>query len=307
MNKSESQFINYLKNERRYSNYTIISYKKDIDDFQDYIFNSGINLNEVNKDIIRSYLETLYDRNYDKRSIKRKLSAIRTYYNFLELIGETDNNPFLIISSPKPEIKYPKVLFSDEVKLLLKENAKRTDQFAERDQALLEMFCTSGMRLSEIKNLTIQQIDFNSRLCRIVGKGKKERIVPFSKKALESLRKYLLNSRKEIMEKYKTKTNYVFLNAKGQPLTERGIEDIIKRIQIKTGVNLDIHPHTLRHSFATNLLENGTDLRLIQEILGHESINTTQIYTHVAKGQMIEEYKKYHPLSKEKKSKFSKK
>ena len=300
MNRHEAQFLNYLKNERKYSNYTVINYKKDVEDFLDYIFSNKIEENEVTTFIIRKYLATLYDKNYDKRTIKRKISAIRTYFKFLEFIGEVDNNPFLLISSPKPETKYPKVLYADEVDELIEKNRLRDDYLKERDQAMLELFYSSGMRVSEVASLTLQQIDFSNRVCRIFGKGKKERLVPFSKIAKEDLKIYLNGTRKELIEKYKSKTNVVFLNKNGNPLTTRGIEEIIKNIQKKTGVYLDAHPHTLRHSFATKMLENGADLRLIQELLGHESINTTQIYTHIAKTSLVEEYNEYHPLSKKK-------
>lgn len=300
MNKLEADFLNYLKNERRYSNYTVVSYRHDIDEYQAFIFDKNLELDKVEKNNVRDFLATLYDQGLDKRTIKRHISAIRSYYKFLIMTKNVACNPFQLTHSPKPEIKFPKVLYYDEVQNLFNENLKRQDPLMIRDQALLEIMYTSGMRVSEAVALSLQQIDFKNRVCRVFGKGKKERLVPFSKECLEHLKEYIATLRRELVDKYLSKTNVVFLNAHGQPLTTRGVEDIIKRVEKKTGIYLDIHPHTLRHSFATNLLENGADLRLIQELLGHESINTTQIYTHVSPKAMVDEYNKYFPLAKKK-------
>lgn len=301
MNKLEAEFLTYLEHERKYSKYTLISYKHDIDSFCDFIFKDNIELEDVRKEEIRNYLSFLFDLKKDKRTVKRNISSLRTFYKFLVTKKYVTINPFLTIKSPKPEIKYPKVLYYEEVKNLLDINSKRTDDLAIRDQAILEMLYTSGMRVSEIASLTLQQIDLANRYARIFGKGKKERIVPFSETCKKCLIEYLNKSRKILIAKYNAKTNIVFLNHYGKPLTTRGFEDIFKRIDQKTGVFLSLHPHTLRHTFATHLLENGADLRVIQELLGHSSINTTQIYTHVTTKTMMEEYRTFHPRAKEKK------
>lgn len=299
MIKQESEFLNYLTNIKRYSLNTVKAYKKDIEDFQDFIFNNNIELNEVDKYVIRDYLTFLYKKS-SKRSIKRKFSGLRHYYKYLVKQGYVKTNPFLGVSTPKYKNTYPVALYLKEVELLFSENNKRTDIFKERDQAILELMYSSGMRVSEVVNLNLQDIDYRTRIIRVFGKGKKERIVPYSNTCKECLVNYVSNTRKTLQAKSSEVTNALFLNKNGKRLTTRGVEYIFKEISKKTGTNIDFHPHTLRHTFATHLLEGGADLRTIQELLGHESINTTQVYTHVTTQNMKEQYQKYHPRGKRK-------
>ncbi|MBP5217162.1 MAG: tyrosine-type recombinase/integrase, partial [Bacilli bacterium] len=238
-----------------------------------------------------------------KRSCQRRMSALRSFYDFLYARHYVANNPFRSVSSPKADISYPKTLYIEEVRSLLDENAKRTDPLKDRDQAILELMYASGMRASEIVALALRDVDHHSRTIRVFGKGKKERLVPFSKDASSAMKAYAAKSRPELAARNKdqVKSDKFFLNANGKGLTVRGLEYILKQIDEKTGEYLGLHPHELRHTFATHLLENGADLRLIQELLGHESINTTQVYTHVSQKALKEQYNAYFPERKKKK------
>ena len=299
MNRPLAEFLRYLEHERKYSTYTVLSYKKDVDDFQMFIFKDEIELEDVDKYVIREYIMHL-SKTVTKRSIKRKLSALRHYYKFLVNNNYVKVNPFLVVNSPKVKNNFPTALYLKEIELLFEENNKRTDPLKVRDQAILELLYSSGMRVSEICNVNIQDIDMNSRIIRVFGKGKKERLVPYSQICKKCIIDYSRNLRPELLSKNKERTNALFLNFRGERLTPRGFQYILKQITSKTGVDLDLHPHTLRHTFATHLLEGGADLRTIQELLGHESISTTQVYTHITTESMVAQYKKYHPRSKKK-------
>ena len=299
MNRPLAEFLKYLEHERKYSTYTVTSYKKDVDDFQEFIFKDEIELEDVDKYVIREYMMTL-SKSVSKRSIKRKLSALRHYYKYLVNNNYVKVNPFLVVHSPKTKNNFPTALYLKEIELLFSENLKRTDPLKVRDQAILELLYSSGMRVSEICNVNIQDIDLNSRVIRVFGKGKKERLVPYSEICKKCIIEYSRTLRPELLSKNNTKNNALFLNFRGARLTPRGFQYILKQITVKTGIEMDLHPHTLRHTFATHLLEGGADLRTIQELLGHESISTTQVYTHITTESMVAQYKMFHPRSKKK-------
>lgn len=290
-------FTKYLQNERRYSEKTVLNYKRDVQDFFKFLFLRNTRIESVNKYDARKYLAQLNDK-YDPRSVSRKIASLRHFYKYLIYINELIINPFLTVKPPKQPIKYPKVLYLEEVKALFKANSERKDRLKDRDQAILEFLYSSGMRVSEIIKIDITDLDFNKRVVRVVGKGRKERLITYSNQAKESLTIYLSGLRKQLSKNAEVKSTALFLNYKGERLTSRGVEYIFTMIQAKTGQELELHPHTLRHSFATHLLDNGADLRTIQELLGHESINTTQIYTHVTTETMLEQYSKFHPRGK---------
>ena len=299
MNRPLAEFLKYLEHERKYSTYTVTSYKKDVDDFQEFIFKDEIELEDVDKYVIREYMMTL-SKSVSKRSIKRKLSALRHYYKYLVNNNYVKVNPFLVVHSPKTKNNFPTALYLKEIELLFSENLKRTDPLKVRDQAILELLYSSGMRVSEICNVNIQDIDLNSRVIRVFGKGKKERLVPYSEICKKCIIEYSRTLRPELLSKNNTKNNALFLNFRGARLTPRGFQYILKQITVKTGIEMDLHPHTLRHTFATHLLEGGADLRTIQELLGHESISTTQVYTHITTESMVAQYKMFHPRGKKK-------
>lgn len=300
MNKQTADFLSYLTNERNYSIQTVISYSKDIEKFFKFLEKEDIAMEEVDQVVIRNFLTDELNNGLSKRSLKRELCALRHFYKFMVKRRYVKDNPFIFISSPKFEKKYPHFLYKDQVRQILDENKKRTDFLAPRDQAILSTLYYTGMRASELVALTLQSINISQRYVRIMGKGKKERIVPFSSECQKDLDTYIKTTRKELERKNKEEINTLFLNDRGGKLTTRGLEYILDEIEKKTGTFIDLHPHVLRHSFATHLLENGADLRIIQELLGHESLNTTQIYTHVTEESIKETYLASHPRAKKK-------
>lgn len=293
-------YLNYLKVNRQYSKLTLDSYARDIEKFALFLDKEDIPMNEVDAIVIRNFLTDELNEGISKRSCRRRLSALRQFYRFLVNKGYANDNPFNYIDSPKQPIKYPRALYKEQIKEILTLNSKRSDELAQRDQAILSVLYFTGLRASEAVNLTLQSISLNQRILRVIGKGNKERIVPFSNECKDALNKYIKDSRNVLLSKSSVPTNVLFLNKYGKPLTTRGLEYILDDIEMKTGSFMGLHPHLLRHSFATHLLENGADLRTIQELLGHQSINATQVYTHVSTEEMQKEYSLFHPRAKNK-------
>lgn len=291
------QFLNYLRYQRGYSSATIDAYESDIIDFSEFLLNEGVDYEQVTTGVIRRYLTTQLEKDISRRTLRRRISALRHYYKWRVDTSLSSRNPFLLIESPKVGVNFPSVLYEDDIKDLLNANKNRDDELMLRDQALIHLMLASGLRASEVVALTLQDIDFNNRIMRIFGKGQKERLVPFSEQARSDLQAYVKELRPKLLAKNKIPrpTGVVFLNAQGKPLTTRGLEYILKAVEKKIGAYYDLHPHLLRHSFATDLLSKGADLRVIQELLGHESISTTQIYTHVSPTILKSEYEKAHP------------
>jgi putative tyrosine recombinase xerC len=230
----------------------------------------------------------------DKRSTQsRKISTLRSFYRFLNKRNIIPVNPVELISLRGDHKKLPEFLYNDEMVKVLK-SISTTTPLGLRNMALLELFYATGMRVSEIANLKLEQIDFELNLILVHGKGNKDRYVAFGEEAKTALNNYLVEARKKILL-HKTDYGYVFLNSNGNMITSRGLEYIIKNIFLNAGVSASVHPHMLRHTFATQMLNNGADLRTVQELLGHESISTTQIYTHVTKQHLCDIYHKYFP------------
>lgn len=300
MNKELQDFLGYLKYQRNYSDDTIASYTYDIEKFYAFINHEGVLLEQVNTDIIRNFLSQELMHNIKKVSCQRRIASIRHFYNYLAERQVIKNNPFNFVNAPKKEKKLPDVLFKDQVKLLLETNSKRNDALAPRDQAILELLYASGLRASELVNLLISSVDYHQRIVRVFGKERKERMVPFSKSAQKYLTIYVKDLRVSLLKKNVQGANekHLFLNNHGRKLTRRGLEYILKQIELKCALPFALHPHELRHSFATHLLEGGADLRLIQELLGHSNINTTSIYTHVTDETVKADYLKAHPRAK---------
>ena len=304
------EFYNYLRFELNLSQNTIKSYIFDVNLFMSFLNKEGFNVKDVDKAIIRNWMSerlehTTYRGNLEtERSLARRICSLRKFFKFLLGKQYISSNPFVSIVSPKKRNKNPDVLYASQIQKLLESNKARKDPLASRDQALLELMYCSGLRCSEVVSLTITQIDFPNRTLLIKGKGGKERVVPFSESAKTYLLDYGRNLRKELEKIANTRSQYFFLNSKGAKLTTRGLEYIMHSIVKKTGLTLgfNLHPHALRHSFATSLLENGADLRIIQELLGHSSINTTQIYTHVSKENLKNQYEEFFPQTSESKA-----
>jgi integrase/recombinase XerC len=302
MTKDIADFLEYLKYQRRYSLLTVDAYRRDVLIFKKYLDYNKRFYDEVTITDIRVFLTEEIARGVGKRSLKRRIASLRHFFTYLQQQQIIKANPFLIISSPKLDVRFPKVLFYEQIESLLKANNERHELIALRDGALIELLYSSGLRAAEIIKLTLQDIDINKRIMRILGKGNKQRLVPFSKAAKSALERYIIELRPLLIGKNKRQenTNILFLSSLGRPLTTRGLQYILRTIERKTGQYIDLHPHLLRHTFATHLLENGADLRTIQELLGHASIASTQIYTHVSAKAMMEAYKNAHPRANKK-------
>ncbi len=290
---NKEQFFKHLKFDLNYSDQTIKSYGQDIDSFEEFLKFVNLSIEQANTQTIRDYLSKEIEEGKSKVTCCRRISALRHYFEFLVRINVLSTNPFLLINSPKKEIRYPEALYLEQIEELFKKNRERTDELKLRDQAIIELLYASGLRVSELVNIKLSQIDIKNRVIRIMGKGRKERLVMFSKSCQSTLLDYL-NSLSL------TTNDYLFSNAKGDQLTTRGVEYILKKIEEKTGIFIGLHPHLFRHTFATHLLEGGADLRVIQDLLGHESINTTQVYTHVTPEAMKNQFLMSHPRAKKK-------
>lgn len=293
--KELSEFQDYLLNVRRYSFNTVSSYSFDICDFTKFIRGLGKIFKDIKVDDVKSWILDLTERQIGKRSIKRKMSSLKSFYAWMYLQKKVDSDPFEYVHSPKATHALPDFFSEKEIDSLLTANEKRTDKLKDRDQALLMLMFASGLRASEVVNLTFNQVDFDNRIMKVSGKGNKDRLVPFTNSAKEAMLNYINGLRKDLL---KEDTKYIFLNSKGNKMTVRGLEYILDEIEAKTGLYGKIHPHMLRHSFATKMLNRGADLRTIQELLGHSSIETTSIYTHVAYENMKETYEKTFPRAK---------
>ena len=302
MLKEVEGFLEYIEHSLNYSPMTVDSYRRDIKDFYDYIGPQGVDIDDVDLPLIRNYLSVSLEKGLSKKTLCRRLACLRHFFQWMQDNGIIHENSFVFVNAPKKEIRYPNALYLEQVETLFQRNRERTDELMLRDQALLELLYSSGLRVSELVSVKTRDIDLRGRTIRVLGKGRKERIVPFSRSTKQTLSDYMLKCRDNLMAKNKEAYNneYFFLNNNGKKLSSRGVEYILKEVEVKTGCNYGLHPHLLRHTFATHLLEGGADLRVIQELLGHESINTTQIYTHVTEEAMKEEFVLHHPRATKK-------
>ena len=300
--KEIEEFKTYLKKSLNYSDKTVDAYERDIESFYIFIFAEGVDIDDVDLQIIRNYLSVQLANGISKRTLQRRLSCFRHYYSFLLDREYVHENPFVFVHSPKKEVRYPKALYLEQIETLFQRNRERSDHLMLRDQVILELLYASGIRASEFVNVKIQDIDFRTRSIRILGKGNKERIVPFTKSASLTMKEYLKDCRPLLLAKNKKQYNveYFVLNDQGKKLTTRGLEYILKNVEKLTGCDYELHPHLMRHTFATHLLEGGADLRVIQELLGHESLNTTQVYTHVTEESMKAQFVASHPRARKK-------
>lgn len=286
-----SDFQQYLLIDKKYSNNTIASYKRDLVKFETYI-NKPIN--DITELDIKTYLKRIHEE-LDERSISRNVSAIRTFYKFLMIEKYITINPMENIDMPKTGKYLPTVLTEQEIDSLLE--IKLTDAFSFRNKAMLELMYATGLRVSELVNLHIHDINLEMAVVRTMGKGSKERIIPIGDYSLKFLSIYLNEYRDKMIKK--EYNDYLFLNNHGKQMTRQGFFKILKQLADEKNIQTHFSPHTLRHSFATHLLNHGADLRTIQELLGHSDIATTQIYTHVSNEQLRDNYDISHPHSKE--------
>ena len=280
-----NDFKNYLELERNYSYNTSLSYVKDVTLFSDFIKKD---LLLVDKKDIEKYIRSL---NKSSKTISHVISSLKSFYNYYMRMGNIKSNPTDEIDRPKIEKKIPEFLTLEEVSSLL--NFEVNNEFEARNKAILELLYSSGLRISELTSLELSNIDLDECLVRVMGKGSKERIVPISDLAIKYLKIYVKDYRADLVKK--ETNNYVYLNNHGKKMTRQGVFKMIKKLTSEKGINKDVSPHTLRHSIATHMLENGADLRIIQEFLGHENIGTTQIYTHLTNEKLKNDYMEYFP------------
>ena len=290
MEKEAAKYLDYLRYVRSYSDATIASYQEDLKEFSFYLKSEGLVFSSLRKEDIRAFLSYELARGVSPRSNARRLSTLRGFYAFLKEENTVSYSPLAGITSPKRRNSLPDVLSEGQKERLLEKNGKREDFLSLRDQAILLLFLSSGIRVGELTKLNCRSFDFSRRLLRVQGKGKKERIVPFDEKTKEALLLYEKECRPLLIKNEKEEA--MFLNANGKRLTVRGVEYLLKKLQERIGLPLGVHPHELRHTFATILLDKGADLRLIQTLLGHKSLGTTTIYTHVSGKMLKEEYDK---------------
>lgn len=289
--KSELEsFLNYLKYQKRYSDLTIQSYAHEIKEFVSYLTKEDIaSFKEVDDLVARGYLMSLSEKKLSHTTINHRLSSLRSFFKYLEKEKLVSSNPFKLVSSLKQSKRHPDFLYENEMMELL-DSIETSSLLGIRNKALVELMYASGLRVSEVTHLRLEAIDFNAQMLKIMGKGQKERYVPFHDYAKKWLILYLEEARSELMAAFHQDHDYVFVNSRGAPLTSRGVELIINKVQDHCNPMRSIHPHTIRHSFATHLLNAGMDLRIVQELLGHANLSTTQVYTHMTKEKLKQVY-----------------
>ena len=291
------EYITYIKLEKKLSYNTITNYKLDLINYIDYLNKNNINdLNKVTIDIINEYLKDLKINGLNSRSIRRHITSIKEFHKYLVKVKIIKKDVTLNIDVIKINKKLPVVISEDEMKEILDVNLNNA--FKYRDKAMLELMYGSGLRISELVNLTIFNVDLENDILLIEGKGSKERIVPINKYAKDALLNYL-NIRQSLIKKQHQNEEKLFLNNHGVGITRHGFNYILKGILKNNNIEKNITPHSLRHTFATDLLNNGADLRSIQELLGHSDITTTRIYTHVLNNKLKDDYLKYNERREE--------
>ena len=282
-----NEFCTYLLIDKNYSKNTIDAYRNDLEMYNKFVNKT---INNIDDNDIKSYLKYLKDNKHNERSIARNTSSLRSFYKFLIINKHVKTNPMENITSIKLSKKLPDILTIDEINKIL--DIKITDNYSVRNKAMLELIYAAGLRVSELINLKTYDIDTLENIVRTMGKGNKERIIPIGEYATNALNSYL-SIRYTFLKK--EINDYLFLNNHGKKMTRQGFFKIIKKLAQDNNIKKDISPHTLRHSFATHMINNGADLRTIQELLGHSDISTTQIYTHVSTEKLKQEFESFHP------------
>jgi integrase/recombinase XerC len=294
VNNSLKLFIEYLQIEKNYSQYTIEHYQHDIREFFMFMSEQGLNsLDDVEYSDTRIYLTKLFNQHLSRKSVARKISCMRSFYKFLLREKIVGDNPFSLVSIPKLEKRLPDFFYEEELAELFK--ACETDTaLGKRNKALLELLYATGIRVGECCKIQMKDVDLSLSTVLVRGKRKKERYVPFGSFAHDALEEYILNGRPDL-QKLKEDHDYLFVNFRGGPLTDRGIREILNKLIEKSALTGKIHPHKLRHSFATHMMSNGADMRTVQELLGHAFLSSTQVYTHVTKEHLRNIYMSHHP------------
>lgn len=287
------EFIEYLKYERHFSVHTILNYEKDLNAFFNYLNENKLNFKNVDYGSIRRYIQKLYNDGYSSATISRHISTLKSFYKFLVLEKGFTNNPMTLISSPKLDKKLPNYLKYQDLEKLF--DMVDTTSYGQRDILILEMLYSTGVRISELINIKLKDINFSDKKILIFGKGSKEREVYFGSRCLELLEKYLKDGRIKLL---KEPSEYLFISNSGKKMTSDNVREMMKKIVKESGLNINVTPHTLRHTFATHMLDEGADLKTVSDLLGHENLSTTTIYTHVSNEKLRNVFLNSHPRAK---------
>ncbi|MFA5719550.1 MAG: tyrosine-type recombinase/integrase [Acholeplasmataceae bacterium] len=293
------KFHDYLLYEKNYSPHTIVSYLGDIGDFKDFLLHEGFSKTLlIERESLFDYYLSHISEMYKVSTISRKLSSLKTFYRYLKRENYIQENPTLLIKAPKQERKLPNIIHEREINLIY-DTIDRTTLLGQRNYLIFDMLYSLGLRASELCNLSIKQIDLGRSVIIIKGKGSKDRVAILHDELKDTISHYITYVRPGLLMKGDgTHTDILLINYKGTPLTTRGLRVILNKLFKDAGEYMKVSPHTLRHSFATSLLDHGADLRVVQELLGHEHLKTTQIYTHLSTERIQKTYEKHHPRAK---------
>ena len=288
-------FLNYLISERDYSVLTKKAYQEDIEQFNVFLQQTGdSDFSKVSIQDVRIYLGELNENKLSRNSVSRKISSLRAFYQFLLRNDLVKDNPFSYVHLKKKNLRLPRFFYEKEMEILF-QVVKGENPLDYRNEAILEVLYGTGIRVSECAGIKLKDIDFELNVLLIRGKGNKERYVPFGHYAAVAIQQYMKKSRDPLMKKYQKAHPVLFVNHHGDGITSTGIEYVLNQVIKKSSLTSDIHPHMLRHTFATHLLNNGADMRTVQELLGHSSLSSTQIYAHVTKEKLQKNYRQFHP------------
>lgn len=287
------QFITYIQLEKNYSSLTSEAYQQDLQEFFSFLKQEQVTtLEEVEYVHARLFVTQLYNEEKARATISRKISSIRSFFRFLNCEFQLNDASFQSLYHPKKESRLPRFFYEEELKMLFEANEGETPK-EKRELAILELLYATGIRVSELTSIQLKDVDFSLSILRVMGKGRKERYVPFGQFAHEALQLYVTDARPILMKKQQHDS--LFVNMRGEPLTARGVRYILNEMVKKTELTTTIYPHMIRHTFATHLLNQGADLRTVQELLGHASLSSTQVYTHVTKEHLRNTYMNAHP------------
>lgn len=286
----EQQFVDMLTYEKHFSTHTLNAYQLDLNEFNDFLQSEHLSLESFEYKDARRYLAFLYDKGHKRTSVSRKISTLRSLYQYWMSVDSDIQNPFILLVHPKKEHHLPSFFYEEEMEKLFKtlDDGKKTNI---RDRVILELLYATGIRVSELVHIQMSDIDLNYAFVKVLGKGNKERIVPFGEYCQSAIVDYIEQFRRQMHLDH----NFLIVNMRGKPITERGVRYALNEIVKRTQGVYHIHPHKLRHTFATHLLNQGADMRSVQSLLGHESLSTTSQYTHVTKDQLRKVYLSAHP------------
>lgn len=282
MNRPLQEFLDYLQYEKRYSPCTIIAYKTDCEFFLSFISDHDVLMDQVDNEIIYAFTALEIKMGHSRGTCRRRRCALKQFYRYLFNNGYIESNPFELLGIFKDEKKVPLYLDEEQVDDILEKNEERTDAVKVRDLAIVAMLYYTGMRVAEMTKLKLYDIRLDQHMVRVMGKGRKIRVIPFSESCAQYLRNYIDDFRPKLLNDDQILEDHIFLNQQGGPLTNAGVQYILKKMDIDLKLNLGLHPHAFRHTFATLMIDKGANMRILQELLGHSSINSTERYTHIS-------------------------